>query len=363
MRDQLDWAILDRYFSGECSPEETAAIERWVQGNPLRGQLLASARRVWDETGQVPERFDSEAGWQAFRQRRDAAGPPTTPVRPLHPRRAPAIVLPARRLGAGFAAAAAIVLAVGAALLWRTVGDSATPAAVETTPAVAMREYAAPRGGLAEFRLSDGTHVVLSPASTLRVPVTYAACTSGSEPCARDVYLDGEGYFEVTHDETRPFAVHAGDAVARDLGTAFTVRARAEERRVQVVVVEGEVELAPVAGGAEPALLTPGSLGRVEPSGALTVRRNVAVEPYVAWTEGRLVFKDTPLRDALPELSRWFDLDFRLADSALADRRLTATFRYQLDEDAVELLAVSLDLRHERRGRTVTFHSKQSKGR
>ena len=77
---------------------------------------------------------------------------------------------------------------------------------------------------------------MLNAESRLRYPADFGAT-------ARDVELVGEGYFEVVHDSTRPFRVHAGGSVTEDLGTHFVVRAYPELRHVDVAVTEGLVSL------------------------------------------------------------------------------------------------------------------------
>src|SRR5690606_29072620 len=103
-------------------------------------------------------------------------------------------------------AAAILALALGGGALWnyqlRPAGDEPR--------AVAMREYSTDRARRAEIRLKDGTRVILSVESRLRVPRDYGRRH-------RTVYLEGEALFEVEHDERRPFRVHAADALAEDL--------------------------------------------------------------------------------------------------------------------------------------------------
>jgi transmembrane sensor len=199
------------------------------------------------------------------------------------------------------------------------------------------------------FRLPDGTRVVLGVASTLRYPAAFAGG-------ARDVSLEGEAYFQVVHDERREFTVRAGNLVAKDLGTEFTVRAYREDAGARVVVREGRVAIR--AAGADTAavrVVAPGQLGQMDAAGQPTVQpADTAV--FFAWTDGRLVFDRTPLREALPELSRWFDLDFRLADSAAGSIPLSANLRTQPTPDVLTNLAASLGLRERRSGRVVTLY-------
>ena len=200
----------------------------------------------------------------------------------------------------------------------------------------------------ASFRLPDGTRVILGVASVLRYPQTFPANS-------REVQLEGEAYFAVAHEERRPFVVRAGDLVATDLGTEFTVRAYPDDPTPRVVVREGRVAVRPTSPSGREQVLDPGELGRL-------VEGVVMVEPAdtaasFGWTEGRLVFEDTPLREALPHLGRWFDLEFRLADSAMGDIPLTATLRAVPTAEVLDNLAASLGMRREQHGRTVILHA------
>jgi ferric-dicitrate binding protein FerR (iron transport regulator) len=98
-------------------------------------------------------------------------------------------------------------------------------------------------------------------------------------------------------------------------------------------------------------------MGRLDRSGLVTVASNVDLDSYFGWTKGRLSFHDTPVSDAFVRLSRWYDLDFALADRRLGSLPLTASFRYESSAQVLKVLDLTLGLRHEVRGRTVTFYS------
>src|SRR5205823_9940716 len=82
----------------------------------------------------------------------------------------------------------------------------------------------------------DGTQVTLAPQSRLRYPADYGAAR-------RELYLDGEAYFQVTPDSQRPLRVHTAASVTEDLGTAFAIRAYADQVATEVVVAQGRVAL------------------------------------------------------------------------------------------------------------------------
>ena len=329
----MDWELLDRYLARECTAEERVRVERWMAKTPSnrrRVELLTDATLMASATPRTEV-------WELIERQLDA------------PRKSFSLGLQPGRSSLTKVAVVLMVLG-GGALAGRAM---LSPEPEATIAAPAMRVVTTPAGQRASFRLPDGTSVMLGVASTLRHPVGFGAGRR------REVELEGEAYFDVVHDENRPFAVWAADVVAEDLGTQFVVRAYRDDRHAWVVVREGKVALRAAGAQADSAprvLLSPGQLGRLESNGTPVAER-VATSAYFAWTEGRLVLDDIALRDALPQLSRWYDLEFRLADSSLGRVPLTATFRNQPTEEVLNLLAASLGMRQVRSGRTVTFHS------
>jgi transmembrane sensor len=195
------------------------------------------------------------------------------------------------------------------------------------------------------MRLGDGTQVTLAPQSRLRSAVDYGAAR-------RDLYLDGEAYFQVAPDSQRPLRVHTTQSVTEDLGTAFVVRAYADQVATEVVVAEGRVTLSradTTAAARTPALvLEARDLGTLAPSGVPALRRGVDVGRYIAWTRGVLAFDATPLGDVVRTLGRWYNVEIRLADSTLAARRLTATFQNESIDLVLQRIALTVGLRVER---------------
>jgi transmembrane sensor len=339
---EVDWELLDRYLSGEATPEERARVETWLAEDPDRWAQVAELRDAIERaalTESAVEEAKAEV-WARLQPEIRGAGQGRQRV----PRSLTLACGP--RWSTGAQIAAAIVLAatggaVVAGLMSRSQPAPRPERLARTLP-----------GQRATLKLPDGTSVILGVASSLRYPAAF-----GSGP--RAVTLEGEAYFQVMHDERRPFSVRAGALVAQDLGTEFIVRAYPEDSAARVVVRDGKVSIRAAASAQAPErVVGAGQLGR------LGAGREPVVEPadtalYFAWTDGRLVFDRTPLRDALPQLSRWFDLEFRLADPALGSVLLSATFRTQPTPDVLDNLAASLGMRQRRQGRVVTFYSIQ----
>jgi transmembrane sensor len=325
--DELDLDLLERYFAGDANPADVERLERWIAADVDRREVVGALRRLW-ESGEARARtWDVPEMWQQLAGRVHASPPGESPddrwqgklARFAAFRREP------RRYRRVLEVAAAVVIIVTSAAVWRLAVQS-PPADATSRP---MREFATARGERAEIRLTDATRVVLGPATALRIPPDFGGIT-------RTVFLDGEAFFDVTHDARRPFTVHAAGAVARDLGTKFTVSTYRERGRIQVVVAEGLVELqADSTSSAARAVLRPHDVGRVTLAGKTAVTRGVDLDQYLDWTTGKLVFEDASLREALPRIERWYDVTISLADTALLERRLTATFK---DQPLVQVL-------------------------
>ena len=317
--DRIDAALLDRHLAGECTPEEEAAVRAWLAADPGRERLVAALR------GENPIAGDTDAAWERLSARLSIDAP-----------------LPgAWRRGARLLrVAAAVLVLLGGALVWREWGTSAS----DDGRVAYAAERATAVGESVALRLADGSRVTLAPASRLRVRRGYGEG-------AREVELEGEAIFDVSRDPARPFRVHTGGATTEVLGTEFAVRSTGDGA-VRVVVASGRVALR--AGGDPGVVLSRGDLGEVGESGRVTATRGIDPGRYLAWSTGRLVFEDAPLAQVLAELQRWHRVELVVSDPALAARPLTATFA--VTQPLPEVLAsvgLALNARVERNGATL----------
>jgi transmembrane sensor len=197
-----------------------------------------------------------------------------------------------------------------------------------------------------EIELADGSRVVLAPASRLEI-------RQGFGQPARELELSGRAWFEVTHDEARPFRVYSEGAVIEDLGTEFEVIGRRGDA-LQVAVMSGSVNLQG-SGSTPPMRLGPGDVARLPGKGEPSVRHEAPVETLMAWRGGNLTFDDTPVAEVLGELSRWYGVTFRLSDPAIGLKPFTATLPTANLEEVVQVLGMSRGLAVARDGNVVTL--------
>jgi ferric-dicitrate binding protein FerR (iron transport regulator) len=330
--DSFDWRILDRHLAGEASPSDDAALKRWLAEDPRHAELLDQLRLASAPDARQPGPvFNVDAAWVRMSGRMADERPAR--VVSLQPRHstAPNAGSPWRRAAVGgtILAAAAVL-----AIVWRAPRDPSP-----TMPASAVREVASARAQQTHVTLQDGSRVVLNAGSRLRYSDDFGRTS-------REVELDGEGYFDVVHDESRPFRVRARGSVAEDLGTRFVVRAYGDGSPTQVVVAQGSVSLA--RDGATPAqarVLQPGQLGRLERDGRVTVLDDVDVERWVSWTRGALVLDGLSLAEAAMEIGRRYDVRVVVPDEDLAGRRVSARFHDASLASVLDAISLALGAR------------------
>jgi ferric-dicitrate binding protein FerR (iron transport regulator) len=355
--DQIDWERLDRYVRGEGSRSERAELARWVDGDPKRRALADAMRTV----GAL--RPGRGSGFDAARALRRIQ-PRTTTPRGAH--KLQLTLLPETRRSrfvrrSIFVAGVAVAVVSGDALsriATRSRSESESP----------PREIITSAGQRATLDLGDGTRVSLSPKTRLR----YAA-DFGRAGAMRELWVDGEATFTVHHDSARSFVVHTPYGSAEDLGTEFVVSTYPEVSGMRLAVREGRVAIRAARDSAtgeekhprEPdtlAVLEPGDVARLSGTGALELARGRNVEELFAGARGALVFTSMPLRDAIPQLERWYAIRVRVSDRALMTRRISGTFRAESATEALGIIAIALGGKAEWQDNQVTLTPGHDRG-
>jgi transmembrane sensor len=318
MRDDL----LFRVAAGRASEPDEAEVAAWraeSRANEARFeelmQLLSLARRA-DAGRSVPSPPDTDTIIGEHRRRS---------VRPLW-RRASGPALLRRRPHVAVAAAAGLVVAAGLAMsVWplRTPSNSAPPT-------FGVEQFLSEETQPATVGLRDGSVVRLAPASRLRVLNT---------PATRRVELTGRAYFAVRSDTTRPFTVETETGTVTVLGTRFDLHSRGGELRL--IVVEGSVSL---TSRNVTTIVQAGQMAKAT-EGGVQVRVVPDAAALIDWTGRFVAFQETRLGDAAREIERQYGVRVEFADSALADRTVTAWFAGRSLGDLTQVICIVLSAR------------------
>ena len=319
----MDWERIGRYLAGEASREEAAEVRRWLDAHRSDAEVVAAVERLTKAIGGARS-VDVEAALRRVKTR------PTPRAR---------IVLPSGRIRGWMrqteflAAAAAIILVAGVFLFEDAQQFARGDRQVTYSTDVGQRD---------SVRLRDGSLVLLGPATRVAVR-------------GREVDLTGEAFFRVVHDDERPFIVRAGGSVIRDIGTEFSVHTDGAAA-IRVAVQEGSVAL---RRGTDSVMLQQGDVGRIAEGRVESLPGGATAEDF-AWMHGELIFRDTPISTVIADLRRWYGVEVRVADTALLQRRFTGMFTTEPRERVLDVIAMTLPARVERRGDTAYFRPASS---
>lgn len=365
MEKPVDWVLIGKYVSGECSDKEKELVDK----DPALTELVASLRLYIAD--RIPSPMDSEIQRideaESLKRVHDA-------IRHMDAATIGGIASTADdgesssnknqgRIGAGIFGlgkqaklmpvlriAAVFVFLAGVLYLSFNLKSVVEPTGHSLRPNYV---FATGRGGRKRLLLADGTEVTLNSVSKIIVAKSYG---KGS----RTVRLEGEAFFDVAHHKDPPFIVETANGIVQDVGTEFNVRAWPGSGETEVAVRRGEVTLRSehtLKGKA--VSVAAGQMSVAGNNGVLSKPVAANLSQYFAWLKGGLDFDRTPFREVLVDLGRQFPATFVVSDSSLLSKRVTASLARQPLRAILRAISVSLDIKSVNRGDTVLFEQKK----
>lgn len=295
--DPIWQAAMDWLLQCRAAPDDLAlhqAHARWLAADERHAAAWRKAEKVWLLSGllqplDTPEPQPVPASVHKLRGRRHGW----------------------RRAMAAAALAACVLLLVG----------RAPPA-----------DLASPVGEHRQLRLSDGSRIELGSDSAIRVAF---------EPGTRAVtLLRGQAFFEVSHDAARPFTVQAANVTVRVVGTAFDVDL--SRHAVEVAVQSGAVQVRDGRGELATPALGPGDSLRLGLDHSPPQRGRLLPGQVAPWRQWQLLVNDRPLSEVIETLRDYYPGVLLLTDSALGERRITASLNLRSPVSALQLAIAPL---------------------
>ncbi|MCB0705391.1 MAG: FecR domain-containing protein [Saprospiraceae bacterium] len=306
--------LIAKFLAGESTPEESSELMTWMEASESNRAYFDTMEAVWSAAEPTSETFfenDWESSWTQVENAIQAK--PEAKIRPIRSR--------------FFQLQIAAVLLIGLGLsIWYFWQNTAEP--VWTNIQTAQAETRA-------VQLPDGSMVWLNSNSELRYD-------PGFNP--RIVYLEGEGFFEVTHQNGATFQIRSGDAVTTVLGTSFNVRAYPEEASVSVSVVSGKVRVEHAEQSDGAVLLTAGESASLQ---------NDAEEPQIdelpavnapSWHTLELKFENQLVKEVVQQLEISYHTKIVLENPAIGNCHFTSVFKTKSLDDILNVLAFTLRL-------------------
>ena len=286
----IDRDLLHRYLLGDSSEEENAQIVRWVDEDS----------KHYDELKALGIIYDAKIWFQDKNVHTEKTAPIFSSNRFKH------IVIEICKIAA--------VFVIG--FLLNNIVQQFTPTAKSK-----MLSFYAPVGQRAELTLDDGTHVWLNANSRITYPAQFDAKQ-------RNVTLQGEAYFKVTHNAERPFIVSAKGYQIKVLGTEFNVEAY-DKGHFETDLLRGSVKIT-----------TPNNqFAKLEPGTRVFIKDNQVVKDYIShpehfeWRDGLISFNEESLGDIFEKIELYYDVSITTNNKKLLNTHFSGKFRVR---DGVE---------------------------
>lgn len=290
--------LLQRYIKGEVSEKERLKIASWLDESPENMREFLVLRKLYDISL-----------WQANTDK-------TNSVKKVH--------YSIRKIMAEILKIAAIFL-IG---FW-----GSKQLQIQQSNKKQMQTIHVPAGQRAEVILADGTHVWLNSRSTLKFPEQFSAN-------ARNVELDGEGYFSVQHNENSPFTVHTQNHDVQVLGTEFNVKAYHNTSLFETALLKGSVKISSpnLRNGLQ---LKPNEIVSIE--NRMLKKSTINNSDYFKWKEGLFCFENESIQDLIKKLELYYDTTIEIQRPSLLKHHYSGKFRIQ---DGIEHVLKVLQLKH-----------------
>ncbi|MEP1097553.1 MAG: FecR domain-containing protein [Cyclobacteriaceae bacterium] len=301
-----------KFLKGHSTDDESQVIQTWIEQSPENEQEFEKLKSIWTsyEDRSVDFQPDLSEAWNKIEQRVNSESKFT--ISPWL-----------------YRIAAMLVLGLGIAYLMVDENEAtlAQTSNVEAAKVIAQNE-------IREVSLPDGSIVSLNKGAS----ISYESDFGGKD---RHVQLQGEAFFDIQRDESKPFIITTQATTTEVLGTSFSINPTSES--VIVTVVSGRVSF---EGSGNGVILTKGEKGNYS---ALTnsISESANDDPnFLSWKTKQLLFEDAPFATVTRDLERHYGVEFVTENSSV--RKLTASFDDQTLEEVIAVIAATLDITIER---------------
>lgn len=317
--------LLIKMLAGESSDAESQQAMDWIQASDENREYFESLKKTWNSIGELrgEELEQVDKAWIKFE------GRTTKRIRPIWPQ----IMRLAAVLLVGIATAFAVYWFVGNASnipLKEIVNSSSTPI---------------------KHELADGSRIFLKPQAKISFPEVF----SDTE---RQISLEGEAFFEVMEDSTRPFFVQSAQTEIRVLGTSFLVKSHLGEGKTEVLVSSGRVSFAAKEASLEPLILLKGQGAIYTHQSRKLSQLDTLDENQAAWATARFKFSKMPMEEVASILAQAFEVDISFANDSPKSCELIAEFEGEKLEDIFRILESTFPISIQKEGGQYTISGK-----
>ena len=340
--------LIVRYLFSENDPDEQREVEKHIKSDESLANEVSKFRQLLSMKSRKLQITDVDTKWEQLRQ--DIEKIEQEKTAQTKPARIPGF--PGKRHRSSRSQvilryAAVFILAIGIGYLFKLYSNKLH----RMQTAI---EYKVVKVGNQErftVSLSDGSTITLDAGSELKYPTKFRE--------SRDVYLNGEAYFDVARDDGKPFQVHAGKALVRVLGTKFNVRNWNDKYNVVVTVNEGKVSLqSEDTNIPDKVVLIKDQQSIMGLDGRPSGPKIVDATKYTRWMNNEIHFENATVREVLAQLERWYNFTFELPDTSIGNQALTIHIQRTTVDDVFQAIGIITETDVIRDGKKIIFNKK-----
>jgi transmembrane sensor len=305
--------LIFNYLQGNASKEEIETLDSWLSESIENLTYYKQLRNIWESSVDLPVSTEKALS-KVIKQ-----------------------IIPENKAITFWhfwqKIAAVLLFPLLLSLAWFSIARNAENRRMESTFNIATAAF----GSYSSLELPDGSKVWLNSGSRLKYPLRFSDHN-------RQVYLNGEAYFEVHSDATSPFFVNTPYFAVKATGTCFNVTSYKNILTPSVTLVEGKVSVQEVSQGRKNetlAILHPGQHMEYDTLLRKTIILTEDTYKYVAWKDGKLVFRNDLLSEVARRISLQYNVDIEVIGNRINKNRYRATFENQPLNELLELLKMS----------------------
>ena len=312
-KDKIDNKVLLRFISGKASEEEKCEILEWIEGNDANMENFIKLKNDYV--------YNQMAGYNRISRRR---------------------VFINKTLKYAALFIALIMVNYAGFYLYQSFKPS-----VEYQQKTASFKYLVNSGVKGVVDLPDGSKVWLNSSS-------YIICPERFSNICREIELIGEGYFEVVPDKNWPMIIKTSkDLTIKVTGTSFNLSSYPDDDKLILTLISGEVTVINQRINKE-FKMTPNQ-ELVLKQDSLKMSNNANIPNNTAWKNGLLLFDNTPMKEVIKKMERWYGITIVVKDNEIYDYRFTAKFRSESVSQVLEILNFSSKIKYNIEGTVITL--------
>lgn len=361
MHEEQFWILVSKKITGEASAGELLLLERFIEADPSRRSILESLEEFWASSSPSLAKqsgLNAESAYLAHISRLNSIELSVPSVS----NNTEAEILPFPETKKPFYKQrfsywlALFLFIIGLGIFYGLRSKTSAPEnLVENTSGHILNEVSISPGSRSKIQLPDGSQVWINASSKLSYPKTFS-------PKSREVYLDGEAYFDVVHDPAHPFIVHTSAIDIKALGTAFNVKSYDADPTIEATLIHGSIEVSRPGQPNSPTILLkpheklvlnkslePRVLGNSPQSSRITYANAISVSPVkmnrpdseiveTAWVYNKLAFEDEKFADIARKMEKWFKVNITIESTRLSNYTLTGSFVNENIDEALKML-------------------------